>query len=630
MQPRDFLSEDNASPQTMTVDSPRDFLAGDFPENESLWTSIKEAPGRISEDVGKKALAGYQALPKYYHKALQELPAQFNLRNLVPQHPISAGKQALAGTNELINSIAQMPKNIAEYGANRLHLLPQGVSNFVSNISPEDTTQAIHNIFGEPKYPGEAFTRGVARNITPLGGTAALGSSLLGKVKNLFKETPKLPEAIMTGEFNPNIYPKSPYLSELEKDQAPADLGFLEQKPMEHPDVTAQNIMQDFSQGKRPHEAAATLAKDLKSSYETVKEGAANEFNKLFKVPVWNQGTVGNIKLYNFPDPLRGIKRKGEYIDTVGEGKKPYGNSDLNELHQELLSNPTVQKAHQLQTELGRKVGDLKYQNKMGNLDDAGKRDLSLASKARIAIRNDSKTAMGKVNKVFPEDYEKATQNWKNEVEPYHSEDNLRKIVNGDIQYPSRTNIESIFKDPEKSIQKVKNDIGPDSARRISYIGLNKLPEEFTAKDLTSAKKSLEKKGLSSYLHPEHEQSFSQLNERVNEHKANEEKIQQQKNLIADIQRQTNEINKHKAKLSSIAQKKYTAATKESKGMHKEKKNALLAEKNEAIKKQNALIDLKEARKQKGINTLKHLAAASIGGYSAFLGGKNVYNSLKE
>jgi hypothetical protein len=86
--------------------------------------------------------------------------------------------QALAGSQEMINNLAQLPKGIAEYGANRLNLVPKSVVNAVSAITPEDTTQPINALFGQPTYPGEGLIRGVARNSGNILGAGALVKTL--------------------------------------------------------------------------------------------------------------------------------------------------------------------------------------------------------------------------------------------------------------------------------------------------------------------------------------------------------------------------------------------------------------------------------------------------------------------
>ncbi len=136
--------------------------------NESLWASLGSAIPRIGSDVGQGLYGAYKAIPEYYKKGKSELSG---LPNTLMQHPGHVGSQLLAGSQEAVNSIAQLPLNISKYlGSQRLHLLPNSIENAMTKITPQDTTQAINELFGEPKYPGEAALRGTVRNIPAFSG----------------------------------------------------------------------------------------------------------------------------------------------------------------------------------------------------------------------------------------------------------------------------------------------------------------------------------------------------------------------------------------------------------------------------------------------------------------------------
>jgi hypothetical protein len=169
--PIDFLNEDRPA-EAQSMDSGRDFLNEDSaPEKESFGASLRRAIPRIGTDLYHKAYQGFQAIPSYLQKAKTEAPG---LLSLVNQHPLHLAMQGLAGANEAINSLAQTPLNLAQYGANRLNLLPQSVPNAIAKMTPEDTTQAINQLFGDPRYSGEAAVRGAFRNALPLIGGVRL------------------------------------------------------------------------------------------------------------------------------------------------------------------------------------------------------------------------------------------------------------------------------------------------------------------------------------------------------------------------------------------------------------------------------------------------------------------------
>jgi hypothetical protein len=142
---------------------------------ESYGTSFLYAPFRIGQDILQKGYEGIQSLPSRYEQYKTELPGFW--QNIV-KHPGHMALQGLAGANELINSINQFPVAMANYEADRLHLWPQSAKSLVKKIVPEDTTQAINQLFGQPQYPGEALFRGTVRNAPTIAGIGKSISNL--------------------------------------------------------------------------------------------------------------------------------------------------------------------------------------------------------------------------------------------------------------------------------------------------------------------------------------------------------------------------------------------------------------------------------------------------------------------
>ncbi len=150
--------------------------ASQQPQNESIGQAALKAPYRIGEDLYKGIASGIKSLPGYWNQAKTEVPGVWDA---LRQHPGHALMQGVAGTQELINSLAQSPKGLASYAENRLNLLPKGSAEFVGkNLVPEDTTEAINQLFGEPQYAGEKLLRGAGRNALNLTGTGALLKTL--------------------------------------------------------------------------------------------------------------------------------------------------------------------------------------------------------------------------------------------------------------------------------------------------------------------------------------------------------------------------------------------------------------------------------------------------------------------
>ena len=145
-------------------------------QQESFGASALKAPYRVGEDIYKGIASGIKSIPDYYKSAKTEVPGVWGA---LKEHPGHALMQGLAGTQELINSLAQSPKGLASYAENRLNLLPKGSAEFVGkHLVPEDTTEAINQLFGDPKYAGEKLIRGVGRNALNLTGIGAAAKTL--------------------------------------------------------------------------------------------------------------------------------------------------------------------------------------------------------------------------------------------------------------------------------------------------------------------------------------------------------------------------------------------------------------------------------------------------------------------
>jgi hypothetical protein len=157
-----------------------------MPGQESIGKSLIYAIPRIGEDIAKGAYQFAKNIPNYYGSAKTEIPG---LINVSYQHPLHTLSQAVAGSQEAINQLAQLPLNISQYGQQRLGLVPQGVVNAISAITPQDTTQAINQLFGKPQYPGETLVRGIARNIPTIAGATSIIKPLLSSTKNAIKNT---------------------------------------------------------------------------------------------------------------------------------------------------------------------------------------------------------------------------------------------------------------------------------------------------------------------------------------------------------------------------------------------------------------------------------------------------------
>ena len=183
--PRDWL-EGNYNPAKQTY-KPRDFLENSEPE-ESLGQASLMAIPRIGEDLYRRAYNAYQSSPEYLESAKTEIPAFLNpLSGL--RHPVSRIKNVFAGLAELGHGAINTPHDITNYLEQRLNLLPKG---FSKNIPyQEDISGELNQFTGGIKNPGDALTRGIARNaltIAPAVKAASILNPLNLTAKNIAKD----------------------------------------------------------------------------------------------------------------------------------------------------------------------------------------------------------------------------------------------------------------------------------------------------------------------------------------------------------------------------------------------------------------------------------------------------------
>jgi hypothetical protein len=152
-------------------------------KGESFGKSAALAIPRIGEDIFKSLYHGIQNIPNYYEAAKTEYPGFYST---LYQHPQHALQQGAAGLAELGHGLLNLPHGLAEYGANRLNLLPQSVPENIPY--QKDISSQLNQAFDSPKYPGEALIRGMGRNALNIaggiGGISALKIPTRAGIKN--------------------------------------------------------------------------------------------------------------------------------------------------------------------------------------------------------------------------------------------------------------------------------------------------------------------------------------------------------------------------------------------------------------------------------------------------------------
>ncbi len=432
---------------------------------------------------GAQTAAGYNPTLADTHEALAQAqivqPPQTN-PSLLPR----IGADALAGLAQFGHGLINAPHNIVNYFSPSLgaKIPAQQDYNYAQMLGVNAPNLGDKLIQGAAQFapymalPGGALTQGAAFGATqsqnPV--TGALTGAALGKA----------------GELAPTVISAIP--STVKK-----LTGAVQ------PQKQAEQILTTLGGGATLEGNAQSLANDISNAYQQqIKNGQAQY------QPIFN--AFGNNPIYNRVAPIFGISQKGAY-ENIGNAARENYTGDLKDLHDAFISNPTLNNAHQLQSQLGAEIGSMNYANAKGALDQAGKNTLQTYQKARGALLGDINSYLGSQGLDAVSAYRAATNNWQQNVAPYLADSNLAQIAKGEITNPTYSQINSIFKSPEPEINKVVSDIGQSANNKILYNELGKTQANLTPEKLSGVYSQLDRKGLSSYVTPNLAQQFDQL-----------------------------------------------------------------------------------------------------------------------
>jgi hypothetical protein len=346
--------------------------------------------------------------------------------------------------------------------------------------------------------------------------------------------------------------------------------SFLEEK---NPQFLSEPIATELHNGivgkREIEDSGKQLATGIKNSYDSVKAIHQKKYDTIFNKPTENESyaTGEPIKVKNMPVD------NGKYIEKYRDNNFP--DENIQKLHDELMENKSIENHHKLQSELGSEIGYLKKQKDAGNLDELGKNKLSKYANMRDTLKQDMDNQLNKIDPKLGKQYKDATTDWENNVIPYHSDKNLKDIATGKIKNPTASQITSIFKNPEENITKVANDLTSDNRARIVHIGSGITGSENAPKNLLNARKSLEKKGLSSYIHPYYEQAFKNLRNNVESEKAIIEQNKQNEQLIEKLKKVREAEENKRVQLANARQRQMDSAKKEAENLSQSKQKEM-------------------------------------------------------
>ena len=286
------------------------------------------------------------------------------------------------------------------------------------------------------------------------------------------------------------------------------------------PHQEAADILDDLSGGKGIEENTKALAKDIKK----IGNKKINESGKNFDTVI---SKAGNESIYDETQP----PSKEGYRILEKWKRSPIDNytPTLKDAHEEFMEMPTFDKAHKLQSTLGRIGSDI-LKNPRSNFQekDIGRRFLN----AHDRLLKDMDTHLKNIDKTgeLSNEYNAARDFHREEVVPYESHKTLFKIVRGDLKNPK--GISNIFKFPEGAPEeseeaqdyaktlKVANDLGQSGKNKILFneiAGLEKKPQKLV--DAFEPRGALDKKGFNEYITPELRERIKNLGTKVSRQK---------------------------------------------------------------------------------------------------------------
>jgi|GEM_PF-5571768 len=219
-----------------------------------------------------------------------------------------------------------------------------------------------------------------------------------------------------------------------------------------------------------------------------------------------------NKNLLDFFNSAPVVINNGAY-NALDDGIINSYDRNLTALHQRFTDNPTLQNAHNLQSQLGSSIRKLQANDAKGNLSVADRNTMQGYQAAQDAVRSDIDTYLTSQNPALANQYNLATANWAQNVTPYLENSKIAKIAKGDVTNP--TAIANLFKNPEPEMQQIVSDIGPQANNKILYSELGKTQANLTPEKLTGLYNQLDKKGLASYVTPDLAQQFEQLGGKI-------------------------------------------------------------------------------------------------------------------
>lgn len=274
----------------------------------------------------------------------------------------------------------------------------------------------------------------------------------------------------------------------------------------------AKQILDKLSGGQSLGDATQSVLASVKNAYKQQQDDASELYN----------GVRDNIPSGSIYAPLKGplgipsnlsfSNLEGSYPSISNSVTDNY-TSALKDMHNDFVNNPTFQNAHALQSELGTVSRQLQGGRMAPTLDTLN--TANSLSNARNALKSDMDTYLRAKNPALADQYQKAAQNFQENVVPYRSDPKLYSIATGDTTNVTPSALSNIFKAPNEDMQKVINDLPSGTMDKVLYTQLGKDTPANNPFAFSRAYGRLNEQGLGDYISPELRQNLDSLQNRI-------------------------------------------------------------------------------------------------------------------
>ncbi|HEX4044160.1 MAG TPA: hypothetical protein VHZ76_00660 [Gammaproteobacteria bacterium] len=293
-------------------------------------------------------------------------------------------------------------------------------------------------------------------------------------------------------------------------------------------------IVNGISQGNSLEDNSKNFAQTVFKTANDAYDQGQKQFQDVFdQVPNESIYSPGQAPQYANFTPKKGVayltggQISGNNALPQNVLNSALSNSKVSSLHNNFMNNPTLQNAHLLQSQMGARMRAIDN----GNTSDViSSNERDSLQQAQSALRSDMGTYLGaQGNQGLAQDYQAAQANWKNNVVPWTENDVFKNMATplygppGNIVAKGKVptddnpgNLSTLFKNPTSQTQQLLSNLPPSASDSILYSQLGKQSAQATPESLLAAKAKLDEQGLGSFLSPERQAQFGQLQNAVN------------------------------------------------------------------------------------------------------------------